>query len=341
MITRLARRGLLFGLGASVVSATFGPTDALADDFYQGKTLTVIIGFAPGGGVDTAGRLLARQIVRFIPGHPSLIVKNMEGAAGVVAANHLAQRIEPDGLTLAVPGRSWFVEGLVKAPNVAFDPVKFGYIGSGGVENEVLRVRSDTGIKSFDDLKSTRTKIVFGSLGSGTATAMVPHMLAATGLPIQVVLGYGSTTRVLLALEQGEVNAVILPEESFAFKQNLIQDKILVPLLQTRPAIEGVPLVRDVLPPDRAPLLSLVNAPDSFGLMLVGPPGMPPERLEVLRKAFVAMTADKEYQAEAAKINLPVEAPLNGTQLTTMIHDLSQDTTADVISAFERLKAQR
>jgi tripartite-type tricarboxylate transporter receptor subunit TctC len=229
----------------------------------------------------------------------------------------------------------------VKTPNATFDPANFAYVGSGGVVNTVLRVRADTGVKSFDDLKSARTKIIFGSLGSATSTAMVPHLLAGTGLPIQVVLGYVSTARVLMALEQGEVNAVFLPEDSFALKQNLIQEKAVVSLLQTRPLIENVPLIRDVFPPDRGPLLDLVNAPDNFGLMLVGPPGMKQDRLEVLRQAFTAMTADKDYQAEAAKINLPVDGPLDGAQLTTMIRDLSRDTTADVIAEFERLRAQR
>jgi tripartite-type tricarboxylate transporter receptor subunit TctC len=87
---RFSRRFFLLGLLTGAMASLFNSTGALADDFYQGKTLTVIIGFAPGGGVDTAGRLLARHIVRFIPGHPVLTVKNMEGAAGIIAANHLA-----------------------------------------------------------------------------------------------------------------------------------------------------------------------------------------------------------------------------------------------------------
>ena len=95
---------------------------ARANDFYQGKTLTVIVGFAPGGGVDTTARMVARHLVRFIPGQPALVIQNMEGAAGIVAANHLGRRVAADGLTLAVPGRSWFVEGIVKNPSVDLRP---------------------------------------------------------------------------------------------------------------------------------------------------------------------------------------------------------------------------
>src|SRR6266568_1240944 len=154
---------------------------APAADVYQGKTLTVIVGFAPGGGVDTTARVVARHLVRFIPGQPSLVVQNMEGAAGVVAANHLDRRVAPDGLTLAVPGRSWFVEGVVKSPGVSFDPTKLAWIGSPGAVNSVLYVRTSTGIKSFDELKSSSRPLSLGALGSGTPTAMVPVMLAGNG----------------------------------------------------------------------------------------------------------------------------------------------------------------
>src|ERR1051326_5572097 len=92
-----------------------GPS-AAAEDFYAGKTITVIVGFAPGGGVDTTARTVARHLVRFIPGQPGLVVQNMEAAAGLIAATHMTRRVVPDGLTLAVPGRSWFIEGIVKSP---------------------------------------------------------------------------------------------------------------------------------------------------------------------------------------------------------------------------------
>jgi tripartite-type tricarboxylate transporter receptor subunit TctC len=105
----LSRRRLLSSIGRGALSAGFaaaGASVVLAADFYQGKTLTLIVGYAPGGGVDTTARVVARHLVRFIPGQPSLVVQNMEGAAGVVAANYLDRRVAPDGLGLGIPGRS-------------------------------------------------------------------------------------------------------------------------------------------------------------------------------------------------------------------------------------------
>lgn len=340
----LSRRELISGMGASALSMGLAaaPWDgACAADFYQGKTLTVIVGFAPGGGVDTSSRVVARHLVRFIPGQPALVVQNMEGAAGVVAANYLARRVTPDGLTLAFPGRSWYVYGVVKNPGVAFDPTKFSYIGSPGAVNSMLYVRSSTGIKTFEDLRSSSKTLTFGSLGSGTPTGMVPNMLAGLGVPIKVIYGYVSTARVLLALEQGEIDGVFTVDDSFARRQDLLTNKVVIPILQNKPTHPGLPVLRDVLPKGQDSLLKLVLALEDFGLPLVGPPGIPPERVDLLRKAFLAMSNDKDYQAEARKVDQPIGAPLDGAQLDSMIGDLVVAATPDIVATYKRLGAAK
>jgi hypothetical protein len=337
MEMRLSRRWLLSGVGTGALSLAASTRRGRAADFFQGKTLTVIVGFAPGGGVDTTARLVARHLARFIPGQPGVVVQNMEGAAGVIAANYLDRRIAPDGLTLAVPGRSWFVEGIVKSSGVTFDPTKFTWIGSPGAVNSIMFVRSSTGIKTFEELKSSPNTLTFGSLGSTTPTGMVPAMLAARGVPIKVIFGYVSTARVLLALEQGEIDAVFTVEDSFSRRQDLLRNKIVIPILQNKPTLPGIPLLRDVLPKSEEALLTLVLALENFGLPLVGPTGIAPERVDILRKAFVAMCEDKEYQAEATKVDQPIGAPLDGVQLTTMINDLAAAATPDIVTAYKRL----
>ncbi|HEV3371582.1 MAG TPA: tripartite tricarboxylate transporter substrate-binding protein [Xanthobacteraceae bacterium] len=330
------------GAGALALGcAMLSSRRARAADFYRGKTLTLIVGFAPGGGVDTQARTIARHLVRFIPGQPGVIVQNMEGAAGALATNYLNQRVAPDGLTISTPGRSWFVEGIVRGPAIGFDPAKFTYIGSAGGSNSVVYVRAATGIKTLDDLKSSRQTVTFGSLASTTPTAMVPLMLAGLGMPVRVVLGYVSTARVLVALEQGEIDAVFTVADSFARRQDLIANGIVVPILQSKGGLSGLPLVRDVLPPREAPLLTLVMGTDNFGLPLVGPPGMAAEPTEILRKAFVDMVADKDYRADAEKADLPVGAPLDGALLTAMINELAASATPDIIAAYRRLAAAK
>jgi len=334
-----SRRGLLLAIGCGVLAAA--APRALAADFYQGKTLTLIVGYAPGGGVDTTARVVARHLVRFIPGGPSLVVQNMEGAAGVVAANYLDRRVAADGLTLGMPGRSWFMEGLLKAPGITFDPAKFTYIGSPGAVSSSVYARTSTGIKSFQELKSSPQTLIFGALGSATPTAMVPMMLAASGVPIKVVLGYVSTARVLLALEQGEVDGFYTVDDSFGRRQDLIANKVVLPILQSTPRIPGIPVVRDVLPASDGPLLALVMSVVSVGLALVGPAGLPSEQTSILRKAFLAMAADKDYQADAMKADQPVGAPIGGAQLAAMIDELASAGTADSIAAYKRLRAAK
>jgi Tripartite tricarboxylate transporter family receptor len=340
----LSRRGVVCGIGGSALAlgiAALPPGPAVAADFYRGKTLTLIVGFAPGGGVDTQARTIARHLVRFMPGQPAVIVQNMEGAAGALATNFLNQRVAPDGLTISTPGRSWFVEGIVKGPGIGFDPTKFTYIGSAGGSNSVAYVRAATGIKSLEDLKSARATVTFGSLASTTPTAMVPLMLAGLGMPIKVVVGYVSTARVLVALEQGEIDAVFTVADSFARRQDLIAKGIVVPIFQSKPGLPGLPLLRDVLPPRDRALLTLVMGTDNFGLPLVGPPGMAVEPTEILRKAFLDMVADKDYQADAVKADLPVGAPLDGAELAAMINELATSASPEIIAAYRRLGASR
>jgi hypothetical protein len=325
----------------AILGLVLGAPAAHAEDFYQGKTLTVIVGFAPGGGVDTTARVVARHLVRFIPGQPGLVVQNMEGAAGLVASNYLDKRVQPDGLTLAMPGRSWYVEGVLRGAGVNFDVNKLSYIGSPGAVNSAMYVRLATGVTTLAALKVSPKPLIFGTLGSTTPTAMVPGLLAQNGYPIKVIAGYVSTSRILLALEQSEVDGFFTVEDSFARRHDLLDRKIVAPILQTRPHIPGVPVLRDLLPESQRPLLTLLEAPETFGLPLVGPAGMPKERVDILRKAFLAMAADKDYQADAVKAEQPVGAPIDGGQIETMVHDMAAAATPDIVAEYRRLGAAK
>jgi tripartite-type tricarboxylate transporter receptor subunit TctC len=335
MQTRLSRRDLLTGLVAAAAAGFGAAGDARAADFYQGKTLTVIVGYAPGGGVDATARAITRHLGKFIPGQPNIVVQNMEGAAGIISVNHLDRRVAPDGLTLAIPGRSWYIEAIVKRPGITFDPTKLTYIGSPGAVSAAAFVRSSTGIKTFDELKASPKTITFGALGGTTPTAMAPALLAANGAPIKVVLGYVSTARVLFALEQGEVDASFTVGNALASRADLFSK--VVPIVQTGTSRPGIPNLRDVVPARQGPIVDLIMAPDNLGVPLIGPAGMPPDITEVLRKAFIAMAQDKAYQADALNVELPVGTPIDGGQLAAMMNALAAATTPDVAAEFSKL----
>jgi tripartite-type tricarboxylate transporter receptor subunit TctC len=337
---RLNRHRLWGLLCAALALILGGITAAPAADFYAGKTLTVLVGYAPGGGVDTTARAMTRHLARFIPGHPNIVVQNMEGAAGLVSANYLSSRVKPDGLTIAVPGRSWYIEAILHPKKVTFDPVKLAFIGSPGAVSSAAFVRIDSGIKSFADLKKSKKPVTFGALGSRTATAMVPRMLAANGIPIKVVQGYVSSSRVLHALEQGEVEGYFTVEDTFAARPDLI-GKVVTLILQSAPKHPGLPLLSDVIPREQQPLLNLVMAPDGMGLPMVGPAGMPADIIAILRKAFMAMAQDKDYQADAKKINLPIGEPIDGAALQKQIAALVASATPKVVDEFNQLAAKK
>jgi hypothetical protein len=312
---------------------------AAAADFYQGKTLTVIVGYAPGGGVDASARAMTRHLGRFIPGQPNIVVQNMEGAAGIVSVNHLDRRVAADGLTLAVPGRSWYIEAIVKRPGITFDPTRLTYIGSPGTVSAAAFVRKSTGITNLEGLKASPKAITFGALGATTPTAMSPALLAANGFPVRVVLGYVSTARVLLALEQGEVDATFTVGNALMGRTDLFNK--LAPLVQTGSVWPGLPQLRDVVRQEHQPIVDLVMAPDSLGVPLVGPAGMPAEATGILRKAFLAMAADADYQADAQKVDLPVGSPIEGAQIAKVIAALARATTPEVVAEFNRLAGSR
>jgi tripartite-type tricarboxylate transporter receptor subunit TctC len=316
-------------LGLGVASPTW------AADFYQGKTLTVIVGYAPGGGVDASARAITRHLGRFIPGRPNIVVQNMEGAAGIVSVNHLDRRVAPDGLTLAVPGRSWYIEAIVKRPGISFDPTRLTYIGSPGAVSAAAFVHARTGLTSYAALKAATKLVTFGALGATTPTAMSPALLADAGAPVKVVLGYVSTARLLLALEQGEIDGTFTVGNALAARPDLAAK--MAALVQTAPVRPGVPLLRDVVRASQQPIVDLVQAPDSIGVPLVGPAGMPADVTAALRQAFLAMAADKDYQADAERVDLPVGQPIEGSRIAEMIRALSAVATPPVIAEFNRL----
>ena len=326
---------------APVFAVLVAAAPVTAQEFYRGKTITFVLGYGPGGGVDAAGRVIARHLPRFTPGKPEIVVQHMEGAGGVISGNFLAAKAPRDGLTMGLPGRSWFVEGIVKTQGVTFDPTKLTYIGSTGVNNTLLWLRGALGINTLDELKKHPEKIPAAGIGPGTPTVTVPNMLAQYGFPLRTVLGYNSSARALLAIEQGEVGAYFTPEDSFAQRPDLVTKRIVVPVLQSKPGATGVPLLKDVVPAKDQAVLGLFMAYDDVGLMIVAPPDVPADRLEILRKAFLEMCADKEFQADAAKIGEPVGAPIPGARLARQMEALNALATPEVIADYRRLGSSK
>ena len=250
---------LLIAVVAAMLFACGAPA-ARAVDFFAGKTLTMIVGFAPGGGVDTTARVV---------GQHGAVHSRCADAFGAEHGRRRGPRGDElsvpasrcHGLTIAMPGRSWYVEGALKGPGVAFDVEQLSFVGSPGSVNSALYVRPATGVHDLASLKASPKPLTFGTLGATTPTAMVPALLAADGYPVKVISGYVSTARILVALEQGEIDGFWTVEDSFARRHDLIDKNIVRPILQARPHLAGVPLLSAVIPRSQQPLLMLLEAP--------------------------------------------------------------------------------
>ena len=327
----------LLAMGLWIGATVHAQAQAQVPDFYRGKSINFIIGYGPGGGVDTASRVIVRHLPRFIPGKPDMVPQNMEGAGGIIAGNHLGARASRDGLTIGLPGRSWFVEGMVKSPGVTFDATKLTYIGSTGTNNTMLWVRGDLKINTPADLKKYPEKIPTAGIGAGTPTVTIPNMLAEYGYPLRAVLGYNSSARSLLALEQGEVGAYFTPEDSFTKRPDLVEKRVVVPVIQSKATMPGVAVLKDLVPAKDQPVLNLFMAYDLTGLMVVAPPDVPADRVEILRKAFFEMCNDPEFRKDAAQAGEPAGSPIPGAELDKIIAGLNASATPEVVADYRRL----
>ncbi len=337
------RRSLLLSL--CVVALL--PALANAQEFYAGKTITIIAGFPPGGGVDGEMRILSKYFARYIPGQPTIVSRNMPGAGGIILANHLYNTAAPDGLTLGMPGRSGFLlSNVVPQQGISYDLTRYSYVGSAGSAANALWLHHRTGIARLRRCGAPSSEIVIGALNARSENAIAPRVLASyEGWPLKVVTGYPGFNEVLIALERGEVDGLFSHEGSVAnSRPDLIASGAVRPVVQTFDVFPGVPLLADVVnDPNARALLGLVTVPSHIGLPLLGPPGIPRERLEILRASYLRLMDDQEYRAEADKRGLPVGRALGGAELHKLIAESLSYVAPRVVKeymAFAGIKAE-
>jgi tripartite-type tricarboxylate transporter receptor subunit TctC len=296
---------------------------ANADDFYAGKTLNIIAGFPPGGGVDGEMRVLTKYFAKYIPGNPTIVSRNMQGAGGIILGNHLYSVAAPDGLTLGMPGRSGFLlSNVVRQKNISYDLTKFSYIGGAGSADNALWLHKRTGIHSIAELKNSKKEIAIGSLNARSENAIAPRVLATyEGWPLRVVTGYPGFNEVLIAIERGEVDGLFSHEGSIAnSRPDMITSGTMTALVQSFDAMADIPVLADVVTDGKAKaLLGLVTAPSRIGLPLMGPPGIPAQRLEILQQSYMRLMDDQEYRAEADRRGLPVGRAIRGPDLQKLV----------------------
>ena len=281
-----------------------------ADSFFEGKTITMVVGYGAGGGFDTLARLLARHMPRHIPGKPRFIVQNKPGAGSLVAANWVYGKQPGDGRHIAVFHYSLVTQAIVGDPTVTFDPKKFIWFGEPtiGTLPRVLFLRSSLNIRTLDDLKNRKEPLAIGDTARGTGAAVATEFLKGLGLPLKNVLGYRGSADVFAAIERGEVDGRITSQESVITRyKRFLDDGILRPVLSlgNDPRLKpfpGTATFEDLkLNAEQEKLAKFLTRTWSRLRMFALPPGTPPDRVKILREAFSKTLKDPKLLKEAKR----------------------------------------
>jgi tripartite-type tricarboxylate transporter receptor subunit TctC len=296
-------------------------------DFYKGRSVDLYIGYSVGGAYDLYARYLARHMGKHIPGNPTVVPKNMEGAGSLRLANWLYNIGPKDGSTFGIIGRGTGFDVLLGNQKAQFDATRFTWIGSANNEVSICVAWHTSGITKFEDMLAK--PLIVGGTSSSADTDQFPKITnGVLGTKMRVITGYPGGNEVGLAMERGEVQGRCGWSWSSvkSTHQKWLDEKkfyILVQLaLKKHPDLPNVPLIVELAKTDeQRKILELVFARQVMGRPFVAPPGVPRDRAEVLRKAFMDTMKDKDFLADAEKAQLEVE-PVPGDQIEKLVREI-------------------
>src|SRR5438105_1419459 len=303
---------------------------------YAGKTLTIVVGYKPGGGYDATARLLARHLPKYIPGKPTVIVQNMPGGNSIIAANHMYNVAKPDGLTIGTFNRNLPIAQLTRVQGVKLDINKLACIDSAANETTILAIRSDLPYKSFDELRKADNPVVIGSTGPGANTYDFPLLLKdLLGVKLKIVSGYSSSADIMLAVERKEVDG---RAGSYTSLRPFIDRGLVHPVIRARssePGVEKLPVDESFAQNPRAKaIMALRSAPEVVARPYVLPPKTPAEIVKAYREAFAATIKDPALVAEANKAKFDLEYTSGEEAMRVLKEVLSQPK--DIVDEFSK-----
>ena len=320
-----------------------------AQSFYQGKSIKLIVGSPAGSNYDQYSRLIAPYLSKYISGNPEVIVQNMGGAGSAIAANHVYRLAAPDGLTLLSILPAIYFDQLVGRKEVQFDYAKFVWIGSTDRSNNLLIMRSDTPYKTLQDVRVASEPPKCAATGTGSIAYYMPKLLEEVlGTKFNVVVGYPGGPEMDLAVERGEaqcraftLSAFLSDRDPYRTWRKNNSVRVLVQTGASRDKrLPNVPTLVELMDEHKTPessrrLAKLILASGDLGRPIIGPPGIPTDRVKILRQAFMKALTDPALLAHAEKVNMEIE-PTGGEELETLAKDVMTQPP-DVIERMKKL----
>jgi tripartite-type tricarboxylate transporter receptor subunit TctC len=276
-------------------------------DFYKGKQLSVMIGYGVGGSDDLWARLIAKHIGDYIPGHPTVIAVNAPGAGSLLLANQITNTQPKDGTVIGLINRGIPFEPLLGGISVRFDPLKLIFVGSPDRDTAVCAAAKDAPVKTVQDLATK--ELIVGATGSGADTEVYPSFLKnLLGMNFKIISGYPGSKAINLAIERGEVQGICVSYDTIA-RESIFQSGAVHVLFQAAvkpdPRLAGVPFASDLAKTEQdRQALALFLARTNVGRPFIAPPGVPADRLEILRTAFAQTMKDPALVQEAEAAGL-------------------------------------
>src|SRR5918992_5653696 len=334
-------------LSLAVCLLLLGVAPVLAQaPFYQGKTIRIVTGYPAGDVNDLWPRLVAQYMTKYIPGNPNFVIQNMPGASSMIAANYVFTVAKPDALTLGWIAPTLYFDQIVGRKEVQYDWGKYSFIGSPSENGHQLYMRTDSPYKTIEDVRTANEPPKCGSGGAAGTGFYFPRLLEETvGAKFTIVLGYQGGGPIDLAVEKGEIHCRAMTIESFFArepfhtwrKNNFV--KSLVQSARKRDArLTDTPTIYELMDqyktPDQARrVATVILAGGVFGRPMVGPSGIPADRMKILRSAFASALRDPELKVEAEKRNYELD-PVAGEEM----EKLAREVMAQPPAVIERMK---
>jgi tripartite-type tricarboxylate transporter receptor subunit TctC len=316
--------------------------------FYQGKTITIIVGTKAGDAYDLYPRMLAEFMPKHIPGSPNIIIQNVPGAASMIAANQLYNVTKPDGLTIGAIYPALYFEQLAKKPEAKFDWTKFGWIGNPVTSNHLMYMRADTPYKTIEDVRKASTAPKCGASGLTSTGYYMPKLMEETiGTKFDIVSGYQAGQDVDLAVERGEIQcraftitAFFAREPFISWRKRGFVNVLMQSGAKRDPRLKDAPTLYELMDKYKTSaqarsLAKVILSAGEFGRPLVTPPGFAADRLQILRDAFDKTVNDPALKAAAEKRNLDLD-PESGVELEKLAKEV-MGSSPEVVERVQKL----